>query len=69
MDGCQNYGPFLGPYWNTAPRICGTQNVTIISIITQLYLADQGDIAVSIIKKFVLFRGVSVRPTLKGVWG
>ena len=21
MGGCQNYGPFLGPYYNTAPTI------------------------------------------------
>ena len=21
MGGCQNYGPFLGPYYNTAPNI------------------------------------------------
>ena len=21
MSGCQNYGPFLGPYYNTAPII------------------------------------------------
>ena len=21
MVGCQNYGPFLGPYYNTAPNI------------------------------------------------
>ena len=20
-DGCQNYGPFLGPHYNTAPNI------------------------------------------------
>ena len=24
MDGCQNYGTFLGPYCNTAPLISGT---------------------------------------------
>ena len=24
MGGCQNYGPFLGPYYNTAPIILGT---------------------------------------------
>ena len=24
MGGCQNYGPFLGPYYNTAPNIKGT---------------------------------------------
>ena len=21
MDGCQNYGPFLDPYYSTAPNI------------------------------------------------
>ena len=25
VGGCQNYGPFLGPYYNTAPNIKGTQ--------------------------------------------
>ena len=25
MGGCQNYGPFLDPYYNTAPNIEGTQ--------------------------------------------
>ena len=23
MEGCQNYGPFLGPYYNTVPIILG----------------------------------------------
>ena len=26
MSGCQNYSPFLGPKYNTAPSISGTQN-------------------------------------------
>ena len=30
MGGCQNYGPFLGPYCNTAPNIWGTQKGAII---------------------------------------
>ena len=25
MGGCQYYGPLLGPYYNTAPNIQGTQ--------------------------------------------
>ena len=25
MGGCQNYGPFLDPYYITAPNILGTQ--------------------------------------------
>ena len=28
MVGCQNYGPFLDPYYNTAPNIEGTQKGT-----------------------------------------
>ena len=24
MGGCQNYGPFLDPHYNTAPNIWGT---------------------------------------------
>ena len=27
MGGCKNYGPFLGPDYNTAPIIQGTQNL------------------------------------------
>ena len=30
MGGYQNYGPFLGPYYNTAPNIWGTKKGTII---------------------------------------
>ena len=30
MGGCQNYGPFLDPYYNTAPDIQGTQEGAII---------------------------------------
>ena len=31
MGGCQNYGPFLDPYFNnTAPNIWGAQKRTII---------------------------------------
>ena len=30
MGGCQNYGPFLDPYYNTAPNIWGTQKRTMI---------------------------------------
>ena len=29
MGGCQNYGPFLDPYNNTAPNILGTQKGTM----------------------------------------
>ena len=30
VGGCQNYGLFLGPYYNTAPDILGTQKGTMI---------------------------------------
>ena len=30
MGGCQNYGPFLGPDYHTAPIISGTPNGAII---------------------------------------
>ena len=30
MGGCQYYGPLLGPYYNTAPNIQGTQKGTLI---------------------------------------
>ena len=28
LGGCQNYGPLLDPYYNTAPNIWGTQKGT-----------------------------------------
>ena len=33
---CQNYGPFLGPYFNTAANISGTQKGTIILTTTHM---------------------------------
>ena len=36
MGGCQNYGPFLGPYCNTTPNIWGTQKGTIILTTTHM---------------------------------
>ena len=36
--GCQNYGPFLDPYYNTAPTIWGTQKGTIILTTTYVVL-------------------------------
>ena len=36
MDGCQNYSPFLDPYYNAAPNIQGTQKGTIILTTTQI---------------------------------
>ena len=37
MGGCQTYGPFLDPYYNTAPNILGTQKGTIILTSTQMF--------------------------------
>ena len=39
MGGCQNQGPFLGPYYNTAPIIQGTQKGTIILTTTHILWA------------------------------
>ena len=36
MGGCQNDGPFLDPYYNTAPNIQGTQKGTIILTTTHI---------------------------------
>ena len=36
MGGCQNYGFFLGPYYNTARSIKGTQEGTIILTTTHM---------------------------------
>ena len=30
LGGCQNYGPLLDPYYNSAPKIKGTQKGTIV---------------------------------------
>ena len=38
MGGCQNYGPFLGPYYSTAPNIEGTQKGAIILTSTHIGL-------------------------------
>ena len=32
MGGCQNYGPFLDPYYSTAPNIQGTPKGIVIYI-------------------------------------
>ena len=36
MGGCQNYGPFLAPCFNTAPNIYGTEKGTIILTTTHM---------------------------------
>ena len=36
MGGCQNYGPFLDPYYNTAPTILGYPKGTIILTTTHV---------------------------------
>ena len=36
MGGCQNYGPSLDPYSNTAPSILGIQKGTIVLITTHV---------------------------------
>ena len=38
MGGCQNYGPFLGPYYNTASNMQGTQKGTMFLTTTQMGL-------------------------------
>ena len=40
MGGCQNHGPFLGPYDNTAP-IQGTQKGTLILTTTHIYICKR----------------------------
>ena len=36
MGGCQYYGPFLGPYYTTAPNTLGTQKGAIILTATHI---------------------------------
>ena len=56
IGGCQNYGPFLGPYYNTAPNIQGTQKGIIILTTThinarsKLLVRGRSDIGVSLCK-------------------
>ena len=38
MGGCQSYGPFLDPYYNTAANIQGTQKGTKILTTTHMNL-------------------------------
>ena len=40
MGGCQDYGPFLDPYYNTAPNIWGTHKGTIILTTTHIGYRD-----------------------------
>ena len=42
MGGCQNYGPFLGPDYNTAPDIWGTQKGAIILTTTHVEFEGSG---------------------------
>ena len=42
MGGCQNYGPFLDPYYNKAPNISGTQEGTIILATTHMNVPPLG---------------------------
>ena len=41
LGGCQNYGPFLGPYYNMALIIYGTQKGTLI--LTTTHVLSQPD--------------------------
>ena len=36
VGDCQNFGPFLDPYYNTAPNIEGTQKGAIILTTTHM---------------------------------
>ena len=40
MSGCQDYGPFLGPSYNAAPIIKGTQKGTPILTTTHMKSED-----------------------------
>ena len=42
MGGCQIYGPFLDPYYHTAPNIEGTQNGIIILATTHMGMVGGG---------------------------
>ena len=38
MGGCQNSGPFLDPYYNTAPKLEGTQPGAIMLTTTPIHI-------------------------------
>ena len=40
MGSCQNYGPFLGPCYNTAPNIYGAQKWTLILTTTHVFSVE-----------------------------
>ena len=39
-DGCQNYSPFLDPYYNTAPNMQGTQRGIITLTTTHIDIPE-----------------------------
>ena len=41
MGGCQNDGPFLGPYYTTAPNIKGIRKGTIILTTTHIGIMEK----------------------------
>ena len=40
MGGYQNYGPFWGPYYNTAPNVQGTQKGAMILTTTHMGVSE-----------------------------
>ena len=56
MGDCQNYGPFLDPYYNTAPNIQGTQKGTISLTTTHIGVDGVFYSAAEPIKGFLIFR-------------
>ena len=44
MGSCQNYGPFLGPYYDTAPNIWATQKGTMILTTTHIRVRGLGSL-------------------------
>ena len=57
---CENYGPFLGPYYNAAPTIYGTQKGTLILTTTHM-LFSKGPAL-----KYSLYRYIG--PKVYAIW-
>ena len=70
VGGCQNYGPFLDPYYSTAPNIWGTQKWTII-LTTAHVTSWQSDSSIGYVKSVELhsLSGKAIeRAKALGVW-
>ena len=66
MGSCQNYGPFLGPYYKIAPTIEGTQRGTILLTSTQIHVCYRlTDLEAVLVIEFQPARSATYGPPLE----